>query len=189
MNYQDDELIIRSITDDDLPKLWELIYKEESPEWKKWDAPYFEHKHVPYEEFLSNKKKYVDQDSRWAIEVNGVVIGIVSYYWEHKPSNWLEMGIGIYDPKFWSGGYGTRALRLWISHLFYTMPLVRVGYTTWSGNERMIKVGEKLGMTMEARLRKCRYYNGEYYDSIRMGLLREEWESTVGKPQKKITLS
>lgn len=36
--------------------------------------------------------------------------------------------------------------------------------------------GEKLGMTLEARLRKCRYYNGEYYDSIRMGLLREEWE-------------
>jgi RimJ/RimL family protein N-acetyltransferase len=40
----------------------------------------------------------------------------------------------------------------------------------------MMKVGEKLGMTLEARLRKCRYYNGEYYDSIRMGLLREEWE-------------
>jgi hypothetical protein len=87
MNDLDNELIIRSITDEDLPKLWELIYKEESPEWKKWDAPYFEHKHVPYEEFLSIKEKYVDQDSRWAIEVNGVVIGIVSYYWEHKPSN------------------------------------------------------------------------------------------------------
>jgi len=41
----------------------------------------------------------------------------------------------------------------------------------------MIKVGEKLGMMMEARLRKCRFYNGEYYDSIRMGILREEWEN------------
>jgi RimJ/RimL family protein N-acetyltransferase len=175
--YREKELIIRPIIDEDLPKLWELIYKEESPEWKKWDAPYFEHRHVPYEEFVSKKEDIVKQDSRWAIEVNGEVIGTVSYYWEHKPSNWLEMGIVIYHSKFWNGGYGSRALLLWINHLFNTLPLVRVGYTTWSGNERMIKVGEKLGMTMEARLRKCRYYNGKYYDSIRMGLLREEWES------------
>lgn len=176
MSYKDNELMIRQITEEDLPKLWELIYKEESPEWKKWDAPYFEHKHVPFDEFISNKVNYVNQDKRWAIEVNGELIGTVSYYWEHQPSNWMEIGIGIYSPKYWSGGYGTRAIRLWISHLFNTKPLVRVGYTTWSGNERMIKVGQKLGMTMEARLRKCRYYNGEYYDSIRMGLLREEWE-------------
>jgi RimJ/RimL family protein N-acetyltransferase len=175
MYYKENELTIRLITDEDMPKLWELIYKEESPEWKKWDAPYFEHKHVPFEQFMEHKGEYVNSESRWAIEVNQEVIGTVSYYWEHKPSNWLEMGIVIYNPKFWSGGYGSRALRLWINHLFTTMPLVRVGYTTWSGNERMIKVGEKFGMTMEARLRKCRYYNGEYYDSIRMGLLREEW--------------
>ncbi|MMZ64390.1 putative ribosomal N-acetyltransferase YdaF [compost metagenome] len=108
--------------------------------------------------------------------MEGKVIGSVSYYWEHKPSLWLEMGIGIFDSQYWSGGYGTRALRLWITHLFNTLPLVRVGFTTWSGNHRMMKVGEKLDMTLEARLRKCRYYNGEYYDSIRMGLLREEWE-------------
>ena len=62
-------------------------------------------------------------------------------------------------------------------HLFNEMPLVRVGFTTWSGNERMIRVGEKLGMTMEARFRKVRYWKGTYYDSIRMGILREEWAS------------
>jgi RimJ/RimL family protein N-acetyltransferase len=48
--------------------------------------------------------------------------------------------------------------------------------TTWSGNPRMIRCAEKLGMRLEGRMRKCRYYNGEYYDSIRMGILREEWD-------------
>lgn len=177
MSYIDNELMIRPILEKDLPELWKLIYGEELPEWKKWDAPYLEHIHVPFDDYLNSKENIVNQDDRWVIEVNGELIGTVSYYWEHKPSNWLEMGIGIYAPKFWSGGYGTRALRLWINHLFHILPLVRVGYTTWSGNGRIIKVGEKLGMTMEARLRKCRYYNGEYYDSIRMGLIREEWEN------------
>jgi RimJ/RimL family protein N-acetyltransferase len=177
MIYRDIELVIRPILETDLPVLWSLIYSEELPEWKKWDAPYFEHKHLTYEEYWSSKESIVNQDDRWVIEVSGEIIGTAGYYWEHKPSKWLEMGIVIYKPKYWSGGFGTRVLRLLINHLFTTMPLVRVGYTTWSGNERMIKVGGKLGMTMEARLRKCRYYNGEYYDSIRMGLLREEWES------------
>ncbi len=178
MSYRDNELRIRPIIVGDLPKLWEFIYKEKAPEWKKWDAPYFEHKHIPFDEFMWNKDHYVNHEQRWAIEVAGELIGTVSYYWEHEPSRWLEMGIGIYNPNFWSGGYGTRAIILWINHLFNTLPLVRVGYTTWSGNERMIKVGEKIGMKMEGRLRKCRYYNGEYYDSIRMGILREEWESS-----------
>ena len=144
---------------------------------EKWDAPYFEHKSMLYDAFLDKKNMFINQEHYWGIEVNGGIIGTVSYYWEHEPSKWLEMGIGIYNSRYWSGGYGTRALKLWINHLFNSMPLVRVGFTTWSGNQRMIKVGEKLGMQMEARLRKCRFYNNEYYDSIRMGLLREEWES------------
>ncbi|WP_392454985.1 GNAT family N-acetyltransferase [Chryseomicrobium aureum] len=179
--YKDNELVIRKIEEDDLKRLWELTFKEESPEWKKWDAPYYEHKAKSFEDYILNKETIVNQDDFWLIEVDGIIIGTVGYYWEHKPSNWLEMGIGIYDPNYWSGGFGTRALTLWIHHLFTTLPLVRVGFTTWSGNHRMVKVGEKLGMQMEARLRKCRFYNGEYYDSIRMGLLREEWEEGLLK--------
>lgn len=173
--YKDQELMIRPIKEEDLPNLWELTYKDALPEWKHWDAPYYEHKHVPFEQYMARKEDFIAQVDDWVIEVSGEVIGSVSYYWEHEPSKWLEMGIVIYQSKFWSNGYGTRAFRLWINHLFHTLPLVRVGFTTWSGNERMIKSGEKLGMTLEARLRKCRYYNGVYYDSIRLGLLREEW--------------
>lgn len=169
--------MIRKINEEDLPRLWELTRKEKDPEWKKWDAPYFVHHTMTYNEYVKNKQAVIGQDDYWLIEVESQVIGTVGYYWEHKSSQWLEMGIGIYNPKFWSGGFGTIALKLWINHLFSELPIVRVGYTTWSGNKRMIKVGEKLEMTMEARMRKCRYYDGEYYDSIRMGLLREEWEA------------
>lgn len=86
------------------------------------------------------------------------------------------MGISIYQSDNWGKGIGTNVMRMWIDHLFNTLDIVRVGYTTWSGNKGMIKIGERLGMTMEARIRKVRYYNGTYYDSIRMGLLREEWQ-------------
>jgi RimJ/RimL family protein N-acetyltransferase len=174
--YTQQQVMIRPIEKADLPRLWELIYKEEQPEWKKWDAPYYPHTSKTYEEFLPSGEKWIGQEYIWAIEVEEKVCGIVSYYWEHEPSLWLEMGIVFHEAHSWGKGLGTIALKLWMNRLFTTMPLVRVGFTTWSGNVRMIRVGEKLGMQMEARIRKVRYYEGEYYDSIRMGMLREEWE-------------
>jgi len=120
--YKEKELVIRPIKEEDLYSLWELTFKEDSPEWKKWDAPYFEHKSLSYMEYVKKKNTIINQENCWAIEVDGKIIGTVSYYWEHKPSKWLEMGIGIYDPDYWSGGYGTRALKLWIDHLFNTLP-------------------------------------------------------------------
>lgn len=36
---------------------------------------------------------------------------------------------------------------------------------------------EKCGFILEGRLRKVRYYQGDYYDSMRYGMLREEWQS------------
>lgn len=176
MTYTTDNVTIRPITEQDLHRMWELTFKEANPEWKKWDAPYYPHNPIPLETFMERKSNIVNKDDYWAIESDGKLIGMVSYYWEHEPSLWLEMGILIYEPTYWSGGYGTKALTMWIDHLFNKMPLVRVGLTTWSGNTRMIRVAEKLGMTMEARIRKVRYWEGVYYDSIRMGILREEWE-------------
>ncbi|MBD3109225.1 GNAT family N-acetyltransferase [Bacillus sp. AGMB 02131] len=174
--YHDGELIIRPVEEKDLQRLWELVYKVNQPEWKKWDAPYYPHASKTYEEFLPIGQSWIGKESPWVIEIGGNICGTVSYYWEHEPSLWLEMGIVFYESGNWGKGLGTRAMKLWIDHLFHSMPLVRVGYTTWSGNERMIRVGEKLGMQMEARIRKVRFYDGNYYDSIRMGLLCEEWE-------------
>lgn len=175
--YTDNELTIRPIKEQDLTKLWELIYKEDQPEWKKWDAPYFPHHSMSYEEFLPKGKSWINRNDFWVIEVDYEVKGIITYYWEHEPSKWLEMGIVFHEAGTWGKGLGTRAMKLWIHHLFQTLPIVRVGFTTWSGNKRMIRVGEKLGMQLEARIRKVRLFNGVYYDSIRMGMLREEWEN------------
>lgn len=140
---------------------------------------------MDYPDYISHLKERFERDGdvqslAAIVTTDGELIGTVSYYWEHRPSWWLEMGIVIYQPAFWNGGFGTEALTLWGSHLFASMPLVRIGLTTWSGNQRMIRCAEKLGMQMEARIRKVRLYNGVFYDSIRMGILREEWEQIHG---------
>lgn len=178
------KISLKPIEEADIPTLWNLIYGEEKPEFKKWDAPYFPWKRVDFEPFESVMLERIEKglDTQWLIMADGDIIGSVFYYWKYEPTNWMEIGITIYSPDHWNGGYGTEAIKLWTSHLFEKFPQIpRLGYTTWSGNMRMIQVGLKLGMQEEARIRKARFYNGEYYDSVKLGVLREEWEAMYGK--------
>lgn len=178
MKLQNDEIELRPFVESDLPRLWELLYKEESPEWKQWDAPYYKHEAITYERFLFMQYDYLSQPSRYAITINGELIGMVSYYFEDEMKKWLEVGIVLYMGENWGRGIGTRVLNMWIDHVFRTQPqIARVGLTTWSGNARMMRVAEKLGMTLEGRMRSVRFHNGQYYDSIRMGVLRKEWNA------------
>ncbi len=79
------------------------------------------------------------------------------------------MGVGVYDDSLWGKGYGYQAMELWINYLFDEIPeIVRLDVRTWSGN---------IGMKEEACFRNARIVDGEYYDSLAYGILRDEWRS------------
>ncbi len=126
---------------------------------------------IDNDDFEFPRKKFViatKHDNRF--------IGLVSSYWESKETNWLCIGIGIYDDSLWGMGLGFEALSHWIDYLFDSYKeIVRLDIRTWSGNYGMIKLAEKLGFTQEARFRKARIVNGQYYDSLGYGILKEEW--------------
>lgn len=44
-----------------------------------------------------------------------------------------------------------------------------------------MKVAEKIGMRLEGRIRQVRVVDDVRYDSIRMGVLREEWMTKSAK--------
>ncbi|MBP2966723.1 GNAT family N-acetyltransferase, partial [Acinetobacter baumannii] len=76
---------------------------------------------------------------------------------------------------YWSQGVGSKSLLLWINNLFSLYDyLPHIGFTTWSGNKGMQKVGEKIGMTKEGVIRQVRYFEGQYYDAVKYGILRNE---------------
>ena len=157
-------ITLKKIKEKHLKDLYKIIYSSENPEWSKYNAPYFN------EYFLSERVL--------GIFLNEKPIGIVTYYWESLATRWLEIGIVIYDQNVWAKGIGYAALHKWIKLCFNRFPEIQhIGLTTWSGNTRMMKLAEKLGLLCEARIRKVRYYNGIYYDSIKYGILREEFNS------------
>ncbi|MGA9288384.1 MAG: GNAT family protein [Anaerobacillus sp.] len=176
-----DKVVLSEATWDDINELYYWKYEEEEQEAKKWNGPYIAEKKETKEEYrrewTEHNEIHPGVPDTLVILAGDKVIGYVGSYWVDKYTNWLETGIVIYDKNYWNGGYGTEAYKTWIDFLFRSTDLHRIGMSTWSGNVRMMKVAEKIGMREEARIRQARMVNGQYYDAIKMGMLRSEWES------------
>lgn len=87
-----------------------------------------------------------------------------------------EIGIDIPEDEYGGKGIGQEVLTLWIEYLFNKRSFTRLGFETWQGNKGMIRLGEKLGFIEEGRIRKGCKVKGIFYDRIKMGILRSEWE-------------
>ncbi|ELK42446.1 MULTISPECIES: GNAT family N-acetyltransferase [Brevibacillus] len=107
--------------------------------------------------------------------LDGVHIGNCDYRDVNPVTRTATIGIAILAKEYWSKGYGTDTLKVLLRFLFLRLNLKRVQLDTWSGNTRAIRAYEKCGFVVEGRLRQNEYVNGQYYDTIVMGLLREEF--------------
>ncbi|MCA0457273.1 MAG: GNAT family N-acetyltransferase [Chloroflexi bacterium] len=154
-------------------------------EWKQLDAPYYPGPGKDEIPELVNDLRFTIEVADWpeprqqliiADKASKVMIGQVSWYWISEETNWPAVGIVIYDPQHWRKGIGYEALGLWSDYLLQAQPLfVRLDLRTWSGNAGMMRLAEKVGYKEEARFRNARIVNGQYYDGMGYGILREEW--------------
>ncbi|CAM2841214.1 GNAT family N-acetyltransferase [Erysipelothrix tonsillarum] len=169
---------IRKLKKEDMNALWMSAFQEEKP-WMAFDAPFVD-EHIPlsYEDFEASRLElFLDVDFRQGIFKDDRLIGLVSYYWESYKTRWLEFGIVIYDETEWGHGLGSSCAMFWMDQLFAAFPEIEhLGFSTWSGNEAMMGVGDNIGMKLEGRIRKVRYHEGVYYDALKYGILRDEWE-------------
>lgn len=93
---------------------------------------------------------------------------------EHRRA---ELGIMIGEKDCWNGGYGTDAVRALLRFAFRQMNLNRLWLTTGENNPRAQACYRKCGFREEGRLRQDRYLEGRYWDTIVMGVLRDEFEA------------
>jgi RimJ/RimL family protein N-acetyltransferase len=101
-------------------------------------------------------------------------IGLDGVRWSHADS---FVGIGIGEQEFWGKGYGTDAMQVMLRFAFTEMNLHRVSLTVFDYNPRALRSYEKAGFKIEGRARQMFKREGQRWDEIFMGILREEWES------------
>jgi len=177
------QIVLRSWQHRDLG-VWSS-WLEPGHRWKELDGPYYS---LPSEAdrttMLDQKRAEIEDRSSTSPPRSLVIagrqtdalLGIVTWYWESKETYWPGLGIVIFDETNWGQGIGHEALGLWTDFLFRALPeITRLDLRTWSGNHGMMRLAEKLGYLEEARFRKARIVEDEYYDGLGYGILREEW--------------
>jgi len=95
--------------------------------------------------------------------------------WADLIHNEAWVGIGIGDREFWGKGYGTDMMKLCLQYAFTEMNVHRVSLGLHEYNPRALRSYEKAGFRLEGRTRKDLMREGKRYDSLWMGILRDEW--------------
>jgi len=85
------------------------------------------------------------------------------------------VGLSIGDRENWGKGYGTEMMNLLLQFAFLEVNLQRVTLTVFDYNPRAIRAYEKAGFRHEGRERKMLNKEGQRWDMLFMGVLREEW--------------
>jgi len=86
------------------------------------------------------------------------------------------VGIGIGEREFWGRGYGTDMMKLCQRYVFDELGMERLSLGLHEYNPRALRSYEKCGFRLEGRTRRELLREGKRYDSLWMGILREEWQ-------------
>jgi RimJ/RimL family protein N-acetyltransferase len=103
------------------------------------------------------------------------LIGFVALFnikWSNQAA---EMAIGIGAPEYRGKGYGSDALRLILNYAFNELNLHRVELTVIAYNAGAIRAYERAGFVREGVKRQAIQRDGQRFDLIGYGILRDEW--------------
>lgn len=114
----------------------------------------------------------------WVIEVDGWPSGQAMLHSLDKKDQRARLAVGLWREADLGCGYGTRAIKLVLSHAFMDMRLHRVDLRVLAFNARAIRAYERCGFTVEGREREACRFQGAFHDDVMMSILRKEWLRT-----------
>ena len=129
-----------------------------------------------------------DQDEfRFQIETveGGLLVGTMNTHTTNPRVGTFMYGIAI-GAEHQGKGYGSEAVRLLLRYFFNERRYQKVNAEVYSFKTPSIRFHERLGFTLEGRLRRMVYSGGQYHDALIYGMTREEFEAQMpfieGKP-------
>ena len=128
------------------------------------------------EHILPERNEKDNLPAGYGIVVKGTdtIIGSVDFPRRHE-DDVLEIGYTLH-PDYWGLGYVPEAARALIDLAFKELDLHKIELVCFGYNVQSQRVAEKLGFTLEARIRDRKDVQGNRCDSLIYGLLRSEWE-------------
>lgn len=143
----------------------EIIFPLKAEDEQKW-----------YDGFSAN----TDKEYSFAITLNetGEYIGGCGVHNISGKNRNCMVGIFL-GHDFLDQGYGSEALKILVAFCFNEINVIKVKLNVMSFNARAQRAYEKIGFSVEAIHKKEVYRRGEYHDSIRMVMFKEDFLKTL----------
>jgi RimJ/RimL family protein N-acetyltransferase len=162
---------LRPVREDDLPHFQRWLNDPDVLQWLTLPkGPTMEEEREWWEAEQRNP-----DDILWAIEtLDGRLLGDLALR-PNPVARWADLGIAIGEKALWGRGYGSDAIRTVLRHAFTGMGLNRVSLTTDEHNSRALRCYQKCGFVREGLMRQQRLVDGQFRNSVLLGVLREEF--------------
>lgn len=173
---------LRPLAKDDVPTITRWINDPEVTQFLLVHLPSSESEELEWVESLDKKK---GKDVVLAIMVSGKIIGTIGIHGINWKDRVAITGTLIGEKRYWGRGYGTEAKMLLLDYAFNTLNLRKICSNVIAFNDRSYRYSLSCGYKVEGRLKAQYFRKGQYWDSIQLGLFREDWLPLWEKFRKK----
>lgn len=120
----------------------------------------------------------IDDNFRFQIEsiATGDLVGTLNTHTTNARVGTFMYGIAI-TPFHQRKGFASEAIKLVLRYYFHEKRYQKVNAEVYAFNQPSILLQEHLGFTLEGRLRRMVYTNGQFHDALIYGMIREEFDS------------
>lgn len=163
------------------PSDWEFYFNWDrgtTENGRLTDEIWFPSSSVASKEWAEKEARHQDGDAfRFHIEtLIGEPVGTINTHACQPRSGTFMYGLGIKE-EHRRKGYASEAIRLVLRYYFGERRYQKCNAEVFSFNEPSIRLHERLGFTLEGRLRRMIYSGGAFHDALIYGITREEFEA------------
>ena len=174
MNIYGNKVVLRAIELEDMEMMRELMNNPHIEHMVcGWSYPISKVEQLKWFENVNNNSR----NFRFIIEMIDTheAVGLVSLYdidWKNRSAS---HGIKLCDKAPKGCGIGTDSVMALMRYAFDELQMVRLNGAWVEYNIPSISLYKKCGWSIEGKKKKAKYYDGNYYDVLIGGILKEDY--------------
>lgn len=176
------KIILRGLELSDVDELMKHWNKKEVKQYLLQIAP---HSREEEEEWIRSTWKNRREGRSYVFAIvtiaEGLHIGNVEISINNQISRRGEVGVVIFNSKFWGQGLGSEALELILDYGFKNLNLHSIELQVFEKNQRARAAYKKVGLIEVGRQREAHFFEGQLIDIIIMDILASEWVERKAK--------
>ena len=169
-------LILRGLTEADIPFLFEHFSKNEINEFSSEDnLARIEEARMFYEKYIAPRPQLFRLGM--TLKATVLLIGTIGLYGIDPENMRTLIGFDLVK-EYWGKGLMSEAVLAVVDYGFREIGLNRIEATADGKNLRSLKLLERCGFRREGILREKHYYKEAFHDEVVFSLLKSEWSKS-----------